>query len=216
MTVTRCALCVLFCTLLLTGCFPGMTSKPPYTIYLYTLEYAAQSPRGAALGQVVRIDRFSMAQSYNTSAMLSRPEPYKVAAYNYHKWQTYPGDMVTDHLVEDFRSSGLFRAVLSFRDQGDYRFAVRGGVEEFVQAKEDGEWQVVLSLQVSLVDTERPGAAEKILFQRRYRSAVPIVKASPENFASGMSQAMSKVSSEILKDMYESATAAARGDQSFR
>jgi ABC-type uncharacterized transport system auxiliary subunit len=216
LTVIRFVACA-FCALSLVSCLSGLTSKPPYTVNLYTLEYTLRLPSGGStLDDVIKIDRFSTAQSYNTTSMLSRPGPYRVTAYNYSKWQTYPGDMVTDHLLEDFRSSGLFHAVLSYRDGANYRFVVGGSVEEFVQTKVDGKWQAIISLQVRLVDTGKVGMSERIIFQRRYRSEVPIATESPESFAAAMSKAMSKVSTDILKDVYQSVMETTDEHRSFR
>jgi ABC-type uncharacterized transport system auxiliary subunit len=203
---------VLFCASLLSGCVPG--GKPPYTVQLYTLEYSSPSPFAFRLDEVVRIDRFSVAQSNNTSAMLFRPQPHKVASYNYHRWHMNPGDMVTEHLLGDFRNANLFHAVLSYRDQEDSRFVVSGTVEEFLQASTVDGWQAVLSVQVTLLDTNNPGSHERILFQKRYRNAEPLTKESPEEFAGGMSRAMSKVSAAILNDV--SASVKVRIDNGLR
>ncbi len=206
------AILALFCALVVTGCFPG--SKPPYAVQLYTLQYPARSSDAAMnIGEVVKIGRFSVAQSYNTSSMLSTPEPYRITAYNYHKWQTNPGDMVTDRLVADFRSSGLFRAVFSYRDPGDYRFMVDGGVDEFVQARTNEGWRAILSVHVNLIDLSQTAARDKVLWQRHYEGEIPLAQQSPDNFASGMSEAMSKISAEILRDVQASITAASGNGQ---
>jgi ABC-type uncharacterized transport system auxiliary subunit len=198
--VVRLAALALFCTVFLASCFPG--GKQPYAVQLYTLEYAFSAPTDTRLDEVVRIDRFFATQSYNTSAMFYRPEPYKMVAYNYHRWRMSPADMVAERLLRDFGSSGLFRAVFSYKEKEDSRFVVDGGVEEFLQSREDGDWCVILSVQVNLLDRDRSNTRERLLFQKRYRSVEPVVKESPAEFARGMSRAMSKVSEEILKDVY--------------
>lgn len=214
MAAFRLAALVAFWSITLLGCFPG--SKQPYTVQIYTLDYAFPAQTNVRLDEVVRIDRFFATQSYNTSAMFYRSEPYKVAAYNYHKWRLSPADMVAERLLWDFSSSGLFRAVYSYREKEDSRFVVDGGVEEFLQSREDGQWRAILAVQVNLLDRDRNSPWERLLFQKRYRSAEPLVAESPAEFASGMSRAMSKVSAEILKDVYATVRTSAGNNQPLR
>jgi cholesterol transport system auxiliary component len=196
----------LLCASFLSGCLPG--SKPPYAIQLYTLDYASPEPAGTRLDQLIRIDRFSVAQSYNSAAMVYRPETHRVAVYNYHKWRTNPGDMATDYLLRDFRKSGLFRAVFSYRQSEATRFVVDGAIEEFVESRGPDGWQVILGLQVTLLDLSQAEITRKVVFQKRYRTEQPIGRESPEAFAAGMSAAMAWVSTEIISDVYAAAEVA--------
>jgi ABC-type uncharacterized transport system auxiliary subunit len=204
---------VLFCAVLLGGCFPG--SKPPYVVHFYSIEYPSAVPTGLTMKEAVRIGRFSVVQSYNTSTMFYRPEPYKVAGYSYHRWRTNPGDMVTEHLLEDFRSSGLFHAVFSYRHPENVRFVVDGDVEEFLEAKAGDGWEAALSIEVSLRDTAAHEMGKEILFQKRYRTVEPLTRESPEEFARGMSRAMARVSGEILGDIYTAVKARADDGRSL-
>jgi ABC-type uncharacterized transport system auxiliary subunit len=214
MPALRLASLIVFSSVLLLSCFPG--SKQSYTVQFYMLDYAFPAQTNARLDEVVMVDRFFAAQSYNTSAMFYRSEPYKVAAYNYHRWRMSPADLVAERLFSDFSGSGLFRAVFSYREKEDSRFVVDGGVEEFLESREDGEWRAILSVQVNLLDRDRDNPRERLLFQKRYRSVEPLVTESPAEFAGGMSRAMSKVSAEILKDVYATVRATARISQPLR
>jgi cholesterol transport system auxiliary component len=170
-------------------------------IEFYTLEYAPPAFDGPKTGGIVKFDRFFSARSYEGTAMLYKPAAYKVVAYNYHRWRTSPGDMVTDYLVRDFRHSGLFRAVFSYRQPESARFLVGGGVEEFVEAKEAGGWNAVLGLYVTVLDLKESDVTEKVVFQKKYRVVQPINGESPESFATGMSEAMARASVQIVGDV---------------
>ncbi len=199
MAVIRFAVLLLAASLLLSACLPG--SKAPHLVDLYTLDYAPAVPAGTPLEQVVKVERFSVAQSYNTNAMVYRPEGYKVGVYNYHKWRTNPGDMVTDFLVRDFRTSGLFHAVFSYRQPELARFVVEGGVEEFVEARSADGWKAVLRLQITLLDLSQADMTTRVVYQRRYEVAAPMADKAPEAFAKGMSAAMAKASEQIIRDV---------------
>lgn len=194
----------------LPGCFSPSGSGR--LVEFYTLDYPPPAPAAAVTDGSVRVDRFSSVRSYDGTAMLYKPGPYKVVAYNYHKWRTSPGDMVTDSLLRDFRHSGLFRAVFSYRQPTPARFAVAGGVEEFVEARQANGWNTVLGLHVTLLDLKQPEMADEVVFQKRYRVAQPIDGESPELFARGLSEAMARISSEIIDDV-NNAIKARRGQK---
>ena len=187
--------------LLLYGCLPG--AKPPDLVALYGLEYRLPVIPGTPSNQPIRIDRFSVAQTYNSKAMIYRSEAYRLDQYNYDQWRTNPGDMATDYLLRDFRTCGLFEAVFSYRQPEETRFMVEGGVEELVQTREKDGWKVALSLLVTLFDEQKQDIAQKIVFQKRYRNVQPITDRSAESFARGASEAMAKISEDMIKDVYK-------------
>ncbi len=158
------------------------------------------------MDEVLHVRRFSVDQSYNTSAMLYRSEPYRITAYNYNRWRDNPGDIVTYGILRDLRDSGLFRAVFLNRKGTDGRFFVDGAVEEFVQVGTAKGWMASLSIQVTLLDECKAGEKD-VVFQKRYRSEMAMDRSSPEAFAAALSRAMSKVSLEVLGDVYESVKA---------
>lgn len=181
------------------GCFPG--AGPNRTVNYYTLDYAPPVSQGQEIGHVVKFDRFSSARSYDNASMFYKPAAYQLIAYNYSKWRTTPGDMVTDYLLRDFRQSGLFRAVFSYRQPESARFVIGGGIEEFVEEREADKWNVVLGMYVTLLDMSQPEVTNRVVFQKRYRVAEPIDRESPESFASGMSGAMARISALVMGDV---------------
>jgi len=181
---------------LLAGCFPG--NRAPYKIDFYTLDYPPPVLRGAPLDQVVRMNRFSVAQVYNSTAMVYKPEEYKLAVYQYHKWRVNPGDLVTDYLARDFRSSGFFKAVFAGRQREGARFEVEGAVEEFLESREADGWKAVLALEVALLDRSEPSVDARVVFQRRYKAEEPLADQAPAAFARGMSACLARVSSEVI------------------
>ncbi len=187
------------CLFLPVGCFPG--SAPSRMVQFYTLDYAPPVAAPKPLDQAIRVDRFSAAQDYNSAAMVYRPGAYRLAVYQYHRWRTEPGEMVTDYLVRDFRSSGLFRAVFSYRQPEEARFEVEGAVEEFLESREGDGRKAVLALVVTLLDKSKPEAFSKVVFQKRYRAVGPMSDHSPGGFARGMSAAMARLSAEIMSDI---------------
>ncbi|MDR2017747.1 MAG: ABC-type transport auxiliary lipoprotein family protein [Syntrophobacterales bacterium] len=190
--------------LCLFGCLPG--NKPPQLTEQYAIEYAppAVYNNGTPLPYTIRIERFSAAQAYNNQSMTYRPEPYKLASYDYHRWRVMPGDMVTDHFVRDLRNSGMFAGVFSYRESESTRFVLEGGVEEFLEVDEQREGRAVLCLNVALIDTTQTEITKRLIFQKKYRHEEPIKEQTPVSLTQGMSASMKRLSDEIMRDIYAS------------
>lgn len=175
---------------------------PARYVEKYLLEYPPPTVAGLpALGEVIRVERFSAVQALNSPAMAYRPGPFSRDTYLYHRWRVHPADMVTDFLLRDLRESGLFRAVLSSRDGAEARFVLEGGVEDF-QETGDGFGQAALTLYITLLDTAREEITRQVLFQKTYRTIEPLESQTPAALARAMSRAMEKLSERIIRDVY--------------
>ena len=196
-------LILLFFLVTPTGCLN--LQKPARYVEQYTLEYLSPEISGlSAIGTSFKVERFTEAPAYNTSAMIYRPEPFKLDAYQYHRWRVHPADLVTGYLLRDLRKSALFKAVFSHLDPQEGRFVLEGGVEEFLEVDEKNQRQAVLVLNVTLLDSSFKDLPRRILFQKRYRFQEPIAENTPRGLAKGMSQAMRKFSEESIRDVYSS------------
>jgi ABC-type uncharacterized transport system auxiliary subunit len=198
--IARCLL-VLVAILMLAGCFGR--SKSPYLVEQYMLEYRpAASEATAPLSEPLRVERFSVAQAFNSSAMVYRQEPFKRAVYEYHRWRVNPGDMVGDLLLRDLQGTGLFLAVFGYREPGRVRFSLEGGVEEFVETLHEDGWKATLVVTVALLDLDAKGVGDRVVFQKRYTFSEPTKGHGPDSFARGMSACMARFSQELTKDTY--------------
>jgi len=185
------------------GCLPG--SKPPLLTEQFTIEYKPpERLRIEPLPYTIRIERFAAAQAYNSPSMVYRPEPYKLASYNYNRWRVTPGDMVTDYLVRDLRDSGMFAGVFSYREMEAATFTLEGGVEDFLEVDSGKTGTALLNLNVTLIDTRQADITKRLLFQKNYRVEEPLKGQTPAFLAEGMSSAMRKASAGIAGDIYKS------------
>lgn len=195
-------LSLLLIVLVFTGCIDRSKTSP--MIENFALEYPSPSFAGlSALDRAVKVERFSSAKAYSTVSMVYRPEPYKLDVYGSNRWMTNPGDMVSDYLLRDLRSSGLFRGVFSYRDFEDARFVLQGGVEEFLESDDGERRSAVLTLTVALSDISQPSFPGRLVFQKRYSFSEPMTDRTPDGLAAAMSKGMAKASERIIGDVYQ-------------
>jgi ABC-type uncharacterized transport system auxiliary subunit len=183
----------------LNGC-----GKPPMLVNQYVLEYPAPVlGRQSRRAEAVQVELFSVAQAFNTNAMVYQPQPFQRQVYNYSRWRANPGYLVTDYLLRDLRHSGLFQGVFGPDSSGKCRFKLEGGVAEFQELDEPGGWQAALALTVTLLDTTQEELPQRMVFQKNYRVLEPLPEKTPQGLAQAMSRAMAQVSARIITDTYQ-------------
>ena len=191
---------------ILLACLAGGCGKPPNLVHKYILEYPPPKLSGAPkIGEVIKVELFSVAQAFNSPAMVYQPHPFKSETYTYHRWRVNPGNLVTDYLLRDLRSSGVFKAVLSGSSSGKSRFVLEGGVEEIQEIDAPEGWNAALALNITLLDLNRQEVSDRVLFQKNYRALEPITEKTPAGLARGVSQAMEKLSGQIIADICRAA-----------
>ena len=185
---------------LITSCSLG--AKPSYLVNQYTLEYPSPILKElTSINELVRVEQFSVAQTFNTSAMIYKEGPNLRNVDPYNRWRTKPGEMTTEYLVRDLRNSGLFRGVISYSDREETQYLLEGQVDEFLEVSEKDGRKAVLGLNVTFLDLKKRDTAEKVIFQRDYKVAEPYTEKTPAALAQGMSRAMGKISRQIILDL---------------
>jgi cholesterol transport system auxiliary component len=189
-------------TSLVTSCSLG--AKPAYKVNQYTLEYASPVLGGLTpVNEFIKVEEFSVAQTFNTSAMVYKEGPNLRNVDPYNRWRTKPGEMTAGYLVRDLRNCGLFRAVISYDDSMETRYLLEGQVDEFLEVSDKEGRKAVLGLNVTFLDLKKRETAEKVIFQRDYKAAEPCPEKTPVALAQGMSRAMEKISRQIILDLQD-------------
>lgn len=197
----RLSLLVILLVPLLEGC-----GKPPMLVHRYILDYPAPVlGRQAKIPAAIKVQQFSVAQAFNTNAMVYQPQPFRSETYNYSRWRVNPGHLVTDYLLRDLREARLFKAVYGPESTGRFRFQLEGGVEEFQELDEPGGWQAVLALTVTLLDVSQTELPQRVIFQKNYRAVEPMPEKTPQGLAQAMSRAMARLSDRIMTDTCQAA-----------
>jgi ABC-type uncharacterized transport system auxiliary subunit len=187
---------------LISGCSLG--AKPSYLVNQYTLEYPSPFLKEfISIDELVRVEQFSVAETFNTSAMIYKEGPNLRNVDPYNRWRTKPGEMAAEYLVRDLRNSGLFRAVISYDHSGEPRYLLEGQVDEFLEVSEKDGRKAILSLNATFLDLKKADTAEKVIFQRDYKVVEPCTEKTPAALAQGMSRAMGKISRQIILDLQD-------------
>jgi ABC-type uncharacterized transport system auxiliary subunit len=178
--------------------------KPSVMVEQYALEYPPPSVQSLSpMDEVIRLERFSVAQIFNHVKMVYRQKPTHYNDYAYHRWRANPGDMVGDSLLRDLRAAGIFKSVFSYRDMGNTPLILKGGVGEFYESDEKDGRKAILSVYITVIDTTSRELTKQIVFQKNYRYEEPVTEKTVQGFAQAMSRAVEKLSGQVITDIRE-------------
>jgi ABC-type uncharacterized transport system auxiliary subunit len=195
-------ICFIFLFLVIQACSIG--GKPRYEIENYILDY--QSPtleKQAQLDGTIRFDRFTITSAYNTQNMIFRTDNYSLDFFNYNRWAVNPTDMVADNLLRDMQASGLFHAVFSRYTVEEADFLLQGGIGEFFLRVEKDSKIAVISLEITLKNSNHVEANKRIIFQKKYQHEELLTEQTPRGYCQAMSQALKIISQQIIIDVYQ-------------
>jgi ABC-type uncharacterized transport system auxiliary subunit len=200
--IRRSALVLWALLLLLGGCAAG--AKSSVAIRYYALEYSSPSFNELAkVSESIRVEPLSIARTFSTASMVYRSRPYVYGDDAYNRWKVKPSVMISDLLLRDMKSTGLFSGVFSTGDTENGDYALSGVIEELYEQEEKGASQAVLDLNVTLLSTSRQNPGGRLIFQNHYRSVQVMQKSDAESMARSMSKAMEALSKEIVLDTYK-------------
>ncbi len=163
--------------LLMTGC-AGKVRYPNY----YTLALAPSKESPSSEGQklpAVAVQRFETPAYLRQGRIVYRESPQQIGFYDYHRWASDPGQVVTTAMIDSLRAAGIFSTVEIYDGQEHARYVLQGRLEHLDEVDDENGVRVEVRLFAQLLDTKSgtvvwAGDSTKniIVEQRRVRSVV--------------------------------------------
>jgi ABC-type uncharacterized transport system auxiliary subunit len=202
MRASRLAPWALLGVALLLGACAG-SGTPRDKITYFTLEYAAPAPsEKPPLPVIVKVERFMVSPVYNSTAILYSGNSYTRDAYVYYKWRANPGDLVSQFIGRDLRSSGRFEGVVPGGSRLEGSYLMEGSVDEFLERDTEKRWEAVLRISVTMSAENEPDISRRVLFQKSYGAVKACREKTPSALAEAMSGAVQEISRSVLEDTY--------------
>jgi ABC-type uncharacterized transport system auxiliary subunit len=111
--------------------------------------------------------------------------------------------MVADTLLRDMQASGYFRAVFSRYTVEEANFLLQGGIGEFFLRMDKKSKIAVISLEITLKNSNQVEANKRIIFQKKYHHEELLTEQTPRGYCQAMSQALKILSQQIIIDVYQ-------------
>jgi ABC-type uncharacterized transport system auxiliary subunit len=163
--------------LLLAGC-AGKVRYPDY----YMLALAPSKGPAANEGYelpAVAVQRFETPAYLRQGRIVYRRTPEQIGFYEYHRWVSDPGQVVTTAMIDSLRASGVFSTVQTYDGQAHVPYVLQGRLEHLDEVDYENGVRVEVRLNAQLLDTKTgtaiwAGDTTKniIVEQRQVRSVV--------------------------------------------
>ena len=119
--------CFALSALLLTSC-AGKVRYPNY--YMLAMAPSKQAPANdPSQFATVAVRRFETPAYLRQGRIVYRKSPQEVGFYDYHRWASDPGQVVTLAVIDSLRSTGIFSSVESYDGQDHPEYLLRGRLE---------------------------------------------------------------------------------------
>jgi uncharacterized lipoprotein YmbA len=142
--------------LLMSGC-AGKVRYPDYYALAVapTKQPASNDPRQSAS---VAVSRFDTPAYLRQGRIVYRQTPQEVGFYDYHRWASDPGVVVTTGVIDSLRSANLFSVVEPYAGQEHPDYLLSGRIERLDEVDYKSGVQVEVKLSAQLVNL-RTGAS---------------------------------------------------------
>lgn len=148
----------------------------------------------ASAGSVLAVEPLVADGAYDDERIVYRVDPVRLDYYQYHRWSTTPGAMVSNYLQQALRRSGKFRAVV--RDNAPDTAAVLGGrviaIEEIDASTK--QWVGHVAIELTLTDPK----TGDILWSHPFDQREPLAAQTPEGLARALGVAMNRIVAEAV------------------
>lgn len=148
--------CFVLAMLVMTGC-AGKVHYPNY--YMLSIAPSDDPPsNGGRKLSAVAVQRFETPAYLRQGRIVYRHSPEQIGFYDYHRWASDPGQVVTGAMMDCVRSAGVFSFVEAYDGQENAEYLLSGRLERLDEIDYKNGVQVEVKLSAQLVN-RKTGAA---------------------------------------------------------
>jgi uncharacterized lipoprotein YmbA len=144
--------CCALTAVILTGC-AGKVRYPDY----HMLALAPSNDPPAADSQklpAIAVQRFETPAYLRQGRIVYRDSPEQIGFYNYHRWASEPGQLVTTAMIDTLRSVGGFSVVEPYDGREREPYLLQGRLERLDEVDYSNRVQVEVRLSAQLLNTK--------------------------------------------------------------
>ena len=193
--------CIVLCAWL-TGC-SSLLKQPSAVITYYQPEYPPPEAASTTLDSILLIRPLCIQAPYDRDSIVYHQENGISGFYSYDQWISSPDDLVSAKLIRDFRTAGLFHAVVA---PGMFRvpdYELTGTIIQISEVRDPQSKNSsgIVRMIATLVGPRTSSSSGSILFQKEYHSTTPCTDNTPEAVVQAISTSLKEISAAIITDV---------------
>ena len=127
----------------------------------------------APIPGTLMIYRFLPASSVDIDTLVVSQSPGPEKSALLHRWEDNPADMITELVLRDLDSSGLFEKTVDQLSSARYRYALEGIIRNLQGTVTDGKGKALIAIEATLIDFEARMGMKKTCLRNSIRSRSP-------------------------------------------
>ncbi|HEY2585632.1 MAG TPA: ABC-type transport auxiliary lipoprotein family protein [Tepidisphaeraceae bacterium] len=188
--------------LLATSC--GNLAQPQPDKAFFAIDPGAPPAAPRRHGPVLQVSRLRVAAPYNGTAFVYRNKGGEFRSDYYNAFVAPPDQLLTGAVVRWLSAASPFNVVVDASSAVGGRYVLEGTVTDLYGDYTDpAAAKAVIAVHVFLLD--EGGEDARIMFQKDYRSAVPIEPGNVNSLVSGWDRALRDILSQMTADLARTA-----------
>lgn len=186
--------------LLLTGC-AGKVRYPDYYMLALAPSKVPVPTEGYKL-PAVAVQRFETPAYLRQGRIVYRQTPEQIGFYEYHRWASDPGQVLTTAMIDSLRGADIFSTVQIYDGQQHAPYVLQGRLERLDEVDYENGVRVEVRLFAQLLDTKTGVAVwagdttKNIIVEQRQMKSV--VRAMAQATQDGVEQLVQDLRKQFL------------------
>lgn len=186
--------------LLLTGC-AGKVRYPDYYMLALAPSKVPAPTEGYKL-PAVAVQRFETPAYLRQGRIVYRQTPEQIGFYEYHRWASDPGQVLTTAMIDSLRDADIFSTVQIYDGQQHAPYVLQGRLERLDEIDYENGVRVEVRLFAQLLDTKTGVAVwagdttKNIIVEQRQMKSV--VRAMAQATQDGVEQLVQDLRKQFL------------------
>lgn len=187
--------CFTLAVLVMAGC-AGKVHYPDY--YMLSIAPSEDPPsNGNHKLSAVAVQPFETPAYLRQGRIVYRQTPEQIGFYDYHRWASDPGQVVTGAMMDCVRSAGLFSFVEAYDGQENAEYLLSGRVERLDEVDYKNGVRVVVKLSAQLLN-RKTGAT---IWAGDTTTTTNVSKREVSSIVRAMDQAAQEGVEQLVEDM---------------
>lgn len=183
----------------------GCSLKAREAVRYHALDYSPPAKEsGAPIHATLMVYRFLLDSSVDIYSLEVSQSKGGEESMLFHRWKDNPGDMITELVLRDIQSAGLFEKVVDQASNARYRYALEGTIRRLQGFTRDGKIIAAIEAEATLTDFDAPPRGQKAIVKQSYK----IEKTSKDSTADAVVQALNSAAQEFSAKLREDIRAA--------
>lgn len=172
--------------------------------YYYRVDHAegqTQNNHTSSVPYIIGVSQFSADALYESDRIVYRDSPYEAQFYNYRRWIAAPKKIVTENVLKQYQSSGVFRRVVRIPSALKIDYILQGSIYAFEEWDQENEWFGLVTVNFMLQDA----ATDEILWEKQLshrtsadrKDPVAVVQAISESLNTVVANSISEISNHL-------------------